>query len=83
MAGQNVWYFGPADGQNMVTAHLAVVSKNYPNGNKDVGYTDLATQEFVGVSNVPHGTTEWQPNTYRTLPEAGEGITDGGMGSAR
>lgn len=80
-----VWYFTPEDGNGMVTAFLATVTESLPDNKKNLTYTDLSNVSHP-VTQVPHGTDEWQPNVWRSFDEAGDenpAVTHGGMSSSR
>lgn len=77
-----VWYFGPVDGNGMVTCHNALVLKNYVGeGTKKLVY--FVDEEGVIVDHVPHGDVDYHAESFRTKVEAGEDCTDGGMSSFR
>ena len=77
----NVWYFGPVDGNGMVTCHDAIVTHPYPDGKKDLRY--FVGQTAYDVAMVPHGSVDYHAESYRTKAEAGQDCTDGGMSSFR
>ena len=77
-----VWYFGPVDGNGMVTCHDAVVLANYGNGKKKLAYV-VGEGDPVIVDQVPHYDWDYHAETFRTKIEAGEDCVDGGMSSFR